>query len=125
VVNLRFAGGAIGNVESFMDAKYGYDIRTEVVGTRGTIQIGSIRQTPLVLLTREGSSHDLMTHWLFRFGEAYRREMCDFVENVLHGRPPRVTGEDGRRSLAIAIAAVQSFRERRPIAVEGSLRSHA
>ena len=37
VVNLRFAGGAIGNVESFLDAQYGYDIRTEIVGTKGTI----------------------------------------------------------------------------------------
>jgi inositol 2-dehydrogenase len=117
VVNLQFAGGAIGNIESFMDAKYGYDIRTEVVGTKGTIQIGSTRQTPLVVLTRAGSSHDLIQHWLFRFAEAYLREMCDFVENVIHGRPPRVSGRDGRQSLAIAIAAVQSFRERRPVAV--------
>ncbi len=125
VVNLRFAGGAIGNIESFMDAKYGYDIRTEVVGTRGTIQIGSIRQTPLVVMTRAGSSHDLMTHWLHRFAEAYLLEMRDFAENVLNGRPPRVTGCDGRQSLAAAVAAVRSFRERRPVAVEAALRSHA
>lgn len=40
VVNLQFAGGAVGNVESYIDARYGYDVRTEIVGTRGTIQVG-------------------------------------------------------------------------------------
>ena len=118
VVNLQFAGGAIGNVESFMDAKYGYDIRTEIVGTEGTIAIGHIRQTPLVMMTRAGSSHDLIGHWLVRFAEAYRREMCEFVQTVLQGLQPKVTGHDGRQSLAVAEAAVQSFRQRQPVRVQ-------
>jgi scyllo-inositol 2-dehydrogenase (NAD+) len=125
VVNLQFASGAIGNIESFMDAKYGYDIRTEVVGTKGTVAIGHLRQTPLVLMTRSGSTHDLISHWLVRFAEAYLLEMRDFVQNVLAGRPARVTGGDGRHSLAVAVAAVESFRERRPVRVEGAVRSHA
>ena len=118
VVNLQFAGGAIGNVESFMDAKYGYDIRTEIVGTKGTLAVGQIQQTPLVMMTRSGSTHDLIGHWLVRFAEAYRREMCDFVQTVLPRRPPRVTGHDGRQSLAVAEAAVQSFRQREPVRVQ-------
>jgi len=60
-----------------------------------------------------------------RFAEAYLLEMRDFVQNVLEGRPARVTGDDGRRSLAVAVAAVQSFRERRPVRVEGAPRSRA
>ena len=118
VVNLRFAGGAIGNVESFMHAQYGYDIRTEVVGTKGTLQIGYLQQTPLVSLTRSGSNHDMVTHWLVRFAEAYHREMVDFIESVRAGRPPRVSGYDGRQSVAVAVAAVQSQREGRPIRVQ-------
>ena len=62
---------------------------------------------------------------LTRFAEAYHREMCDFIETVRHGREPRVTGHDGRESLAVAVAAVQSFRERRPVRVESALRIHA
>jgi predicted dehydrogenase len=117
VVNLQFAGGAIGNVESFLDAQYGYDIRTEIVGTKGTIQVGRLQQTPLVLMTRGGSTHDLTTHWLSRFAGAYQAELTDFVRAVRTGSKPRVSGHDGRQSLAIAIAAVQSQRDRRPIAV--------
>ena len=123
VVNLQFASGAIGNSESFLDAKYGYDIRTEIVGTAGTLFVGQMRNTPLVTMTRAGSSHDIVTHWLTRFAGAYHLEMCDFVDTVLHGRTPRVSGEDGKSSVAIAVAAVKSFRERRPVRVESAVRA--
>ena len=117
VINLRFAGGAIGNVESFMHAQYGYDVRTEVVGTKGTLQIGDLQQTPLVALTRSHSGHDLITHWLVRFAEAYRHELSDFVDSVREGRPPTVSGRDGRQSVAIAVAAIESQREGRVVRV--------
>jgi predicted dehydrogenase len=120
VVNLQFTQGAIGNVESYIDAKYGYDIRTEVIGTHGTVQIGHIRRTPVTLLTAEGRKHELMTHWLERFANAYRLEMRDFVDNVLAGRAMRVTGHDGRQSLAIADAAMRSHFERRPVPVQAA-----
>jgi predicted dehydrogenase len=123
VVNLQFASGAIGNVESFMDAKYGYDIRTEVVGTQGSLFIGRLQQTSLAVITRAGRSHDIISHWLTRFAEAYHLEMCDFVESVRLGRAPRVSGQDGRESLAVAVAAVQSFRERRPVRVASAVRT--
>jgi predicted dehydrogenase len=34
--------------------------------------------------------------------EPLKRELVDFVESVRSGRPPAVTGEDGRRALALA-----------------------
>lgn len=120
VVNLQFAQGAIGNVESYINAGYGYDIRTEVIGTSGSIQIGHIQRTPVTYLTAEGSKHELMTHWLERFTEAYRLEVRDFVNNVLAGRPVCVTGHDGRQSLAIADAAMRSYFERRPMPVRSA-----
>jgi predicted dehydrogenase len=35
VVNLKYQHGAIGNIESYVQAVYGYDIRTEIVGSKG------------------------------------------------------------------------------------------
>ena len=69
-----------------MDAKYGYDIRTEIVGTRGYAFRRVVRQTALTVMTRAGSSHDVIAHWLTRFAGAYLREMSDFVDAVRHGR---------------------------------------
>jgi predicted dehydrogenase len=115
VVNLRFARGAIGNVESFLDARYGYDVRTEIVGTKGTIQVGSLRNAPIQVLTEDGSQHNIVDHFLVRFADAYLIEMRDFVETILSDRSPRVTGVDGRQALAVVLAAETSFRESRSV----------
>jgi len=120
VVNLRFANGAIGNVESFADAKYGYDIRTEVIGTKGTLLIGQMRRTPIQVLTKAGENRDIITHWLDRFADAYRLELIDFTRKVISGGVPAVTGFDGRQSLAIAEAALRSVRQKAPAQVESA-----
>lgn len=115
VVNLRFARGGIGNIESFMQARYGYDVRTEVVGTKGTLKVGSLNGFALQVLSREGSSRNVVGHWRERFADAYLAEMRDFVRIVLTGGTPSVTGHDGREAVAVALAAQQSGRESRPV----------
>jgi inositol 2-dehydrogenase len=117
VVNLRFARGALGNVESFRHARYGYDIRTEIVGSKATLMIGALKRTPELVLAAGGAAHDVVGHYLERFADAYLNEMRDFVESVLRDRTPEVTGEDGRRALAIALAAERSYRESRPVSL--------
>ena len=117
IVNLRFARGGIGNVESFRQCRYGYDIYTEVVGSKATLRIGYLRQTALTVLTGDGVGHDVVNHFLVRFTEAYLNELRDFVRNVLAGAPPRVSGEDARKALAIALAADSSQRGSRPVLV--------
>jgi len=117
LVNLRFSRGGVGNVDTFRQAGYGYDIRTEIVGSKGTLMVGYLRQTANLLLTDVGGSHDVVGHYLDRFAEAYEEEIKDFVETLLTNREPRVTGEDGRWALAIALAADRSYREGHPVAL--------
>jgi scyllo-inositol 2-dehydrogenase (NAD+) len=124
VVNLRFARGAIGNVESFLEARYGYDVRTEIVGTKGTIQVGCLCDTPIRVLTQTGSRHNIVNHFLVRFADAYLIEMRDFVETVMSNRSPRVTGVDGRQALAVVLAAETSFRESRSVRLEAPSKSY-
>ena len=118
VVNLKYARGAIGNVESFVQAIYAYDVRTEILGSKGAIFVGSIQKTPATFLSANGGTEILADHFLSRFADAYLAEMKDFVHNILHDRPPRVSGEDAVRALAIAVAAEQSHIHGKPCAVE-------
>jgi len=118
VVNLKFAHGAIGSVDSYAQAIYAYDVRTEIVGSKGSIFIGSIEKTPVAFLSAAGGTSVLEDHFLSRFADAYLAEVRDFVHNMLHDRPPRVTGEDGMRALEIAIAAEESH-------VQGGVRAVA
>jgi predicted dehydrogenase len=108
VVNLKFARGAIGNIESHGQAIYAYDVRTEVVGSKGSVFVGSIEKTPATFLSTAGGATILADHFLSRFADAYLAEVRDFVHNILHDHPVRVTGEDGMRALEIAIAAEES-----------------
>ena len=117
VVNLKYGHGAIGNVESYVQAIYGYDVRTEVVGSKGSVFVGTVAQTPAVFLSSSGRTQTLADHFLTRFADAYLAEVRDFVQNMLNDRPPQVSGEDGLKALAIAVAAENSHRERRPCEV--------
>jgi predicted dehydrogenase len=122
VVNLKYRRVAIGNIESFVQSTYGYDVRTEIVGSAGSILVGSLQQTSATFLSKHGGTQTLADHFLTRFTDAYVAEVKDFVDNVLHDRPLRVTGEDGLRALEIAVAAETSYRESKPCGVSQAAR---
>lgn len=117
VTTIRFKGGALGDIENVSSTLYGYDVRTEVIGDGGTLFIGGLEQTACVLATEAGYQRDIVDHWLTRFGQTYLIELEDWVRRVLAGDPPFCTGEDGRAALEIAMAAIQSFHEHRPVKV--------
>jgi scyllo-inositol 2-dehydrogenase (NAD+) len=124
VVNLKYLRGAIGNVESYVQAIYGYDVRTEIVGSKGTILVGSLRQMPATLLTSNGGRQTLADHFLTRFADAYVGEVRDFVQSMLNDRPPRVSGTDGLRALEIAVAAEESYLQSKPCKVTSNSSGH-
>jgi predicted dehydrogenase len=103
-----FEKGAIGNVESYAQAVYGYDVRTEIVGSKGTLLVGSHLKSHASCLTVHGSTQATADHFLTAFADAYLAEMRDFVDCMLSDREPRVTGTDGLKALAIAVAAEKS-----------------
>ncbi len=115
VVNLKFVNGALGNIDVSRNAVYGYDIRTEVLGSKGALQIGKLQQTALLVLTEGGVTHDTVPYFMERFGDAYAAEIRDFVACVEQDRPPAVSGADARAATAIGVAATRSLDEGRPV----------
>lgn len=118
VVNMRFSQGALGNVEVSRNALYGYDIRTEVLGTQGAVNIGYYQQTPLLTLTTAGIHHDMVPYIIERFGSAYAAQTGDFIDRAIEGRPPAVTTHDAREALVIGLAATRSLHEGRPVPLD-------
>jgi predicted dehydrogenase len=115
MITVRFAGGGLGNVEVSRTAIYGYDIRCEVIGSQGTLEIGYLRETPILLLNKDGVTHDVVPHFPQRFGPAYTTQIEHFVECLRLDRPPLVTGPDARAALQAALAATISQHEERPV----------
>ena len=124
VVNLKYVHGAIGNIESYVQAIYAYDVRTEIVGSKGSIFVGSLQKTSATFLNTHGSNEILADHFLSRFADAYLAEVQDFVHTILTDREPRVTGDDGLRALEVAVAAENSHLESRPYKISREKAAH-
>ena len=123
LVNMKFSRGTLGAVENYMQAVYGYDIRTEIVGSKGSIMLGYLQRTPELVLTASGTRTDVVDHFLTRFADGYLDEMRDFVRTILADEQPKVDGFDGRQAVAIAAAAERSYREGRPVVVQNAVRT--
>jgi inositol 2-dehydrogenase len=117
VISMVFENGALGVVQLSLNAVFGYDIRAEIWGTKGSLQIGYHRETPILVMTKEGITHDVVPYFMQRFERAYVAQIQNFVDNVLHDQQPSVTGADGVAAMRISLAATKSFEENRPVEV--------
>jgi len=117
IINMVFENGTLGVVHLSRNAVFGYDIRAEIWGTQGSLQIGYFRQTPILVMTKEGITHDVVPYFMERFESAYLAQIQDFVNNVLHDQEPSITGADAVAALRISLAATTSLRQNRPVEV--------
>ncbi|QBD78803.1 inositol 2-dehydrogenase [Ktedonosporobacter rubrisoli] len=115
---VRFANGATGDIEGSRNAGYGYDIRAEVVGTEGTIQVGALSQHALHIFNKRGATHDIFPGFIERFASAYVLELEDFIARLQRGDASPVTTDDGYKAVAIALAATRSFDEQRAVKLD-------
>jgi inositol 2-dehydrogenase len=108
IVSLVFESGRLGVVDLTRNGIYGYDISTELLGTNGTLRIGYLRETPLMVMTRAGVAHDTVPYFMERFRDAYTAQLENFAGNVLQGREPPIVAHDGVEALRIAVAATKA-----------------
>jgi len=117
VAVLRFSRGGLGSFYVTRTTRYGHDLRVEVIGDQGAVQVGRFRQTPVRLLDPRGVHHDMPWTTPDRMGEAFVTEMQAFVDCLLEGSEPPVDGQDGRATVAAALAATRALREGRPVEI--------
>ena len=115
MVELAFSRGAVAHIEALWGARYAYDIRSEILCENGAVIVGGFAQTMLTVLRPGERRDDLYPGFLERYADAYIAELRDFVGGVQDRRPVAVTGEDGRRALAIALAAERASATTRPV----------
>jgi len=115
---LTYASGKIGMISLSRSGIYGYGIQTEIVGTKGTLQIGYDRETAVLVMTKGVISHDTVPGFYERFEQAYISQLQDFVDNVRHDRKPPIVCQDGIAAQQIAIAATKSLHSGRAEAVK-------
>jgi len=114
VTVVRFASGAAGTIDNSWLSTYGYDQRLEVFGTDRMLSVGN--ESPAAAGTVDGAA-DSTPFFVQRYFDSYVKEMMAFIECIVQGREPPVTGAAGRAALALALSAQRSCREGRPVAV--------
>jgi myo-inositol 2-dehydrogenase/D-chiro-inositol 1-dehydrogenase len=118
VVTVRFDNGATAVAEACFEAAYGYDVRGEVLGSGGMVSMGDGRRSGMAFSGAAGRLVETVRGDQELFRDAYTAELAAFVDAVRTGRPAPVTGEDARAALAIALAAAESVRARRPVRID-------
>ena len=117
VASLTFTSGKIGVVDLSRSGIYGYDIATEILGLEGTLKIGYLRETPVMVLTKNSVTHDTVPYFMERFRDAYTTQLQNFAQNVLQDRPAPITIDDGLEALRIGVAATRAHETQKPVMV--------
>ena len=119
VIVLTHANGALTTIDNSRQAVYGYDQRVEVFGSEGMAVSENVpRHTARVITADASVGSTLQYFFLDRYRESYVHEWSAFIDYVVDGGTSPVTGEDGRAPVAIGLAAWQSVRAGRPVAVD-------
>ncbi|MHB1683672.1 MAG: Gfo/Idh/MocA family protein [Bacilli bacterium] len=130
VAVVQFKGGGIGTIVGTTAAYPGLSARVEVFGSKGTAVIDKDRLTHLYLRTEtptEGASHGgkrasnlaeqaqaeatgAVSDPAAIAGGAHRAQFLDMIQAIQTDREPMVSGEEGRKPLAIILAIYESAR---------------
>ncbi len=107
VVLLESASGVLVDVEVFVNAGYGYDIRCELVGELGTVALGD---TSTVVMQHGGQRlGHVPNDWIERFADAYDAEMRAWIASVDSGEAIVPSSWDGYAATAVAEACLASL----------------
>ena len=91
-------------------APHGYNVETEIMGTKGILRVGSVPQKNLVeIIDGYGVRKECSENFLERFDAAYVNEVQEFVNCIIEGRKPKVTVYDGTRVSEIAYTCKSAF----------------
>ena len=118
IVSWKFPGNRYGSLEVVRSAElvldtnhYAQDDRIEITGTRGVIWVtrghGKMLDVPPVVLYRDRKTHtysDMPVGWEHSFINSTKH----FIDAYFKGKPPILTGEQGREILRFALAAEES-----------------
>ncbi|GAA3186438.1 Gfo/Idh/MocA family oxidoreductase [Streptomyces virens] len=108
-VVLETDGGAISDVEIFVNCGFGYQVQAEAVCERGTARIGDGHA--LVTHTAGHWGGTITQDWTERFAQAYDDEVQAWVDSTRRGEVDGPSTWDGYAAAAVCEAGVRALEE--------------
>jgi predicted dehydrogenase len=125
IVSWRHANGGVGSLEVIFSPEmhvttkyYAQDDQLEITGTKGVIWVtkghGQLLEGPPVTLYRDG----VVKHFLdidYDWGSSFVKSGQHFIDALINGTAPKLTGEEGREVLAFTLAAQEAAATGMPV----------
>ncbi|WP_405468787.1 Gfo/Idh/MocA family protein [Streptomyces canus] len=109
-------GGALADVEIFVNCGFGYQVQAEAVCERGTARIGDGHAMVTNMAGRWGGT--IAQDFVERFADAYDREVQAWVDATRRGEATGPSVWDGYAAAAVCEAGVRSLNEGGRMTVE-------
>ncbi|MFJ9665071.1 Gfo/Idh/MocA family protein [Streptomyces sp. NPDC101219] len=106
-VVLETDGGALSDVEIFVNCGFGYQVQAEAVCERGTARIGDGHSLVTNMAGRWGGT--ITQDWSERFAQAYDDEVRAWVDSVWSGEVTGPSAWDGYAAAAVCEAGVRAL----------------
>jgi myo-inositol 2-dehydrogenase / D-chiro-inositol 1-dehydrogenase len=112
IVLLEMASGVLVDVEVFVSAAYGYDIRGEIVGESGTVALAEAGDEVTVKSAGARSNH-VPADWRERFAAAFDAELQDWLNAVAAQTSTGPGSWDGYAAAAVTDSCLEALRSGR------------
>jgi myo-inositol 2-dehydrogenase/D-chiro-inositol 1-dehydrogenase len=104
---LETRAGVLVDVEVFVSARYGYDVRAELVCEAGTL---TLAPQPPVRVRAAGQDYaSFAADWRAHFAAAYRNQLQTWIGSIETGIPAGASAWDGYAATATAAACLEAL----------------
>jgi myo-inositol 2-dehydrogenase/D-chiro-inositol 1-dehydrogenase len=112
---LELDNGMLVNVEAAVNVTYGYDIRGEVLGETGTIELAE--SGGVIVKKAGGFGGRVPVDWRERFIRAYDIEFQEWIDAASKGDSTGPSAWDGYAATVVCDAAAEAYRSQSKVAI--------
>lgn len=96
---------------------YPFTMNAELIGDKGIIKFDNNSAIPLKIYSdSEKLSMDPYSQ------DGYYWELDSFIHSILENKPPAISGEDGKKAVAVCLSAIKSSEEQRQVNISEVLK---
>jgi len=116
---MKFKNGTMVVLTASRNSAYGYHAPMEVFGTKGCIAIGANSYRDRVQWMNADGVSRHCSEWFYDYWRiTYRAEIQAFADCIQQGGTPKVTMEDGYKSVEWAIKATAAVKEGKVVTMD-------
>ena len=116
MINMKLTNGIIASINNSRKAVYGYDQRIEILGSKGSLQVGNQLLHGVNKGTKKGFSSGNPKHFFIdRYADSYKLEMHNFIDTIKGKKVSYPSVNDALKTIVAGLAANKSLLKNKPI----------